>query len=421
MLNISLCISAQAQHTLQHYIDKAKENSPLLFDKKTQAQLSDLEAKRLKALYTKPQLTLTGGYLFAPIISKDNGTTRLAPNAYTAENYYGYDLAASNGGMYQGLINYSQPLFNNARYEAYAGQTAVNKQINENTVKLTEHDIEKLVTDQYLLCLLDEDQLEFADSMQAILKEQTKIVEQLVESSISKQSDLTLLRIESDNNDGLYATYRATYKKDLMDLNVLCGINDTAYVILQDIVLQPKTSESALTSCYLRKYQLDSMNIISTQNIFETKYKPQLNLYSNAGLNAVYAPYILNRLGISAGLNLTWNLFDGNQKAITRKETDLQLQAVAHYRDNFLQQNTVRKNKILAELKSYTDRELIAQNQLKEYDILLTSYKKEIIQGQMSILNYITTLKSMVAVRRDYLVLKTNELLLTNAYNYWNW
>lgn len=163
------------------------------------------------------------------------------------------------------------------------------------------------------------------------------------------------------------------------------------------------------------------MNIISTQNIFETKYKPQLNLYSNAGLNAVYAPYILNRLGISAGLNLTWNLFDGNQKAITRKETDLQLQAVAHYRDNFLQQNTVRKNKILAELKSYTDRELIAQNQLKEYDILLTSYKKEIIQGQMSILNYITTLKSMVAVRRDYLVLKTNELLLTNAYNYWNW
>ena len=414
-------LDSRAQTMLDDYILKAKENSPLLFDNKQQSQINQLEADRLKALYTKPQITVTAGYMFAPIIRKENDRTYLDPNAYTADNYSGYDLAASNGGMYQGLINYSQPLFNNYQYKAYANQAYVNKQINENNVNLTEHDVEKLVTDQYLLCLLDENQLQFADSMLSILEEQIGIVEKLVENSIMKQSDLTLLKIEYQNNLGLFTTYKATYKRDLMDLNVLCGINDTSAVMLQGIELYVKEEEDVRASAYLKKYKLDSLNIISTQKIFERKYKPQINLYSNAGLNAVYAPTIGNRFGMSAGLNLTWNIFDGNQKDITRKKTNLQLESVAFYRNNFLSQNNVRKSKILSELRSYENREAIAEVQLNDYASLLASYKREIVQGQLSVLTYITTLKNMTKARRDYLVLETNRLLLVNAYNYWNW
>lgn len=413
--------SAQGQHSLQDYVSKAKENSPLLYDNENQAQVNQLENDRLKVLYTKPQISITGGYLFAPIITTENGTTRFAPNSYDAKKYVGYDLAASNGGMYQGLINYSQPLFNNARYQAYSDQAKVNKQINENTVKLTQHDVEKLVTDKYLLCLLDRNQMQFSDSLLSILREQMKIVSRLVESSIMKQSDLTLLKIEYQNNLGLYTTYKATYKRDLMDLNVLCGINDTSFVLLENVQLYTRPVQVGAASAYLKKYELDSLNIISTQSIFETKYKPQISFYSNAGLNAVYAPTIPGRMGMSAGINLSWNLFDGNQKAITRKQTDLKLESVAFYRDNFLKQNNVRKANIEAQLRSYEKRKIIAEKQLKQYASLLKSYRDEIVQGQLSVLSYITTLKNMTAANRDYMVLETNRLLLVNAYNYWNW
>lgn len=411
--------SAQAQGNLQDYIGKAKQNSPLLFDNKNQSEVNSLEADRLKALYTKPQIGLAANYLFAPVISTDNNHTSFEANPNGQVNYFGYDLAASNGGTYQGLITFTQPLFNGSRYEAYAGQANVLKQINQNNVKLTEHDIEKLVTDQYILCLLDKKQMQFIDSMLLLLNDQVTIVKQLVESSIMKQSDLTLLNIEYQNNLGLQSTYKATYRRDLMDLNVLCGINDTAYIMLNEIALS--TTGPVNNSGYLQKYKLDSLNILSTQNVFETKYKPLFNFYSNAGLNAVYAPTIPNRFGFSAGLSLTWNFFDGNQKSITRKKTDLQLKSVSFYKDNFQLQNNVRKDKILTELQSYTDRKSIMEKQLSEYKILLSSYKKEILQGQLSVLSYITTLKNMTTVKRDYFVIETNRLLLINAYNYWNW
>lgn len=409
-----------AQSNLSYYISAAKQNSPLLFDSKNQSEINGLEAERLKAFYTKPQIGLTANYLFAPIISTENNHVSFEPNPNGADHYFGYDLAASNGGTYQGLITFTQPLFNAGRYEAYAVQTNVLKQINQNNVKLTEHDIEKLVTDQYILCLLDKKQMQFVDTMLLLLRDQTDIVKKLVENSILKQSDLTLLNIEYQNNLGFQTTYKATYRRDVMDLNVLCGINDTTYILLDELTLTPSGPVTA-TSGYLEKYKLDSMNVLGAQKVFETKYKPTFNFYSNAGLNAVYAPTIPNRLGLSAGLSLTWNFFDGNQKSITRKKTDLQLKSVSFYRNNFLLQNNVRKNKILTELQSYNDRKSIAENQLTEYTSLLSSYKKEILQGQLSVLSYITTLKNMTTVKRDYFILETNRLLLINAYNYWNW
>ncbi len=411
--------AAFSQNTLADYISAAQKNSPLINDNKNLSKVNELEAERLKAFYTKPQVGVTANYLFAPIISFDDNKTKFEPNPSGATKYVGYDMAASNGGTYQGLISLTQPLFNGKRYEAFAEQTSVNKQISQNTVKLSSHDLEKLVTDQYILYLLDKRQWMFVDSMLVILNDQSGIVKKLVESSLLKQSDLSLLNIEIQNNKGLLTTYKATYRRDLMDLNVLCGISDTTFVLLKDVELSP--AKEVVNSAYLEKYRLDSLNLNATQKIFETKYRPQLNAFGNAGLNAVYAPTLPNRFGVSGGLSLNWNLFDGNQKSVTRKKTELQMQTVSFYRDNFLLQNNIRKNKILNELKSYDDRRVVAQTQLQEYTNLLGFYKKEIIQGQLSILSYVTVLKNMTIAKRDYFLLEANRLLLINAYNYWNW
>ena len=48
-----------------------------------------------------------------------------------------------------------------------------------NHIRLEENQLERAVTEQYLLCLLDQTQIAFADSIDALLRRQTSLVRQL--------------------------------------------------------------------------------------------------------------------------------------------------------------------------------------------------------------------------------------------------
>jgi hypothetical protein len=204
-----------------------------------------------------------------------------------------------------------------------------------------------------------------------------------------------------------------------MDLNILCGIADTTIVEIEPLTIS--LNPSPANSNFLEKYRLDSLNLLAQQKAFELKYKPQLNFLANAGLNAVYAPTILNRFGLSAGLSFLFNFYDGNQKAITRNKTQYLGKSVSFYKNNFITLNAVRKSKILTELQSFTNRISIVEQQLKDYEQVLNSYKKEILLGQLSIINYTTVLKNMTTIQRDLALLYSQQQILINAYNYWNW
>ncbi|TDE13281.1 MULTISPECIES: TolC family protein [Dyadobacter] len=408
-----------AQRDLTYYTSRARENSPLVNDNVNLGRANLIEVERLKAFYTKPQIGVVATYLFAPIVSSDNGHTRFEPNSNSANRYFGYDIGASNGGQYLAQLTLTQPLFNEPRARIAGEQFKVSAQINQNLVALSGHDVEKLVTDQYILCQQDLEQIRYLDQLSQMLPQQRALVRKLVESSIYKQSDLSLLNLEYENMLAQLAAFRASYRRDLMDLNVLSGINDTTLVNLQPINLQ--LAREAENSVFLEKYKLDSANLAALQNVFELKYKPQLNLNANAGLNAIYAPTIPRRLGASVGLTLVYPLFDGHQKGITRNKTQVLQKSVSFSRQNFINQNTVRKAKILAELGSYGLRESLAQQQLAEYETLLNTYKKEILTGQLSIIIYLTTLKNRAIIQRDYALLSAQKQILINAYNYWNW
>lgn len=416
-----LCVSSiplLAQNNFEYYLKNARQNSPLISDNKNQSKANQLEAERLKAQYTKTQLSVTANYLFAPIVNKDNGS-KLEVNSNGADKYYGYDLAASNGGQYQALINLSQPLFNTKRYQTFAEQSLIASQVNENNVKLSEHDVEKAVGDQYILCLLDKQQWQFTDSLIQLLRDQLAIVRKLTQNGLMKQSDLSLLTIELKAQQNFQVNFFTTYKRDLLDLNALCGIADTSLVVLPDISLA--INPDTLISHFMMKYRLDSINLVAQRKVFELKYRPFVNAYANTGLNAVYAPTILNRFGMSAGLNLTWNIFDGHQRQINEQKTKALLSSVSSYKNYFNVQNNVRKIRILNEIHGLDQRLNIVQQQLTEYNTLMAFYKKELSLGQLPVINYINVLKTQIAAKRDYFLLQTNKQLLINLYNYWNW
>ncbi|QJD96008.1 TolC family protein [Mucilaginibacter robiniae] len=411
--------SLKAQSKLDDFLELSYTNSPLLNEARNQQVVNQAEAERIRALTTKLQLSLNANYLFAPVYITDAGHKGFDLNAGGAVNYYGYDLGTTNGGSLQGLLVTNQPLFAGRRAGILAAQSLVNVQIYQNTVQLTRHDLEKAITDQYMLCLLDKKQVGNSMANMKIIDQQRLIVKKLVNASLLKNSDLILLNIEYENNQNILLAYQAAYHKDLLELRIMSGSRDTAEVELAPLELKLKTPVDR--SAYLERFRLDSLGLVATQNAFETKYRLQISVFGNTGLNATHFNNLYDRFGLGAGLSLTWSILDGHQKEITRRKTTLQLQSVAFNKSNAQLQNDLRKKQALDELMSYDGRVKNQQKQLAEYESLLTSYRTQVIQAQLSVIDFINVLKNRTIAQRDLLQLETNRNLLINAYNYWNW
>lgn len=405
--------------TLEYYIEYAKENSPLINDYKNQYKVSEYEAQRLKAFYTQSKLDVNGNLLFVPIVSKDNGNTRFQLTPQNAVDYYGYDQGVSSGNLQAGLI-WTQPLFAGSSYKAAHQQASVARDISLNNIQLQGHELQRLVTDQYILCLLDKQKIAFADSILLILNEQENVIQKLTQSAIMKQSDYNLIKIEKAGYKESKRNYEQSYQTHLLDLNILCGIKDTSIITLEEIKLDLNTLTD--NSRFLEKYRLDSLNLIARQTVSEIQYKPRINLFVAGGLRtSQYNSTAFNHFGMSAGITFAWTLFDGRQRKITRNQTNVELNTVSFYRENFIVQNNLRKRQYLSELKGYDDRSNIMQQQLTSYIQVLADYNREIQKGQLSVINYITVLKNRTQVAENYYLLRANRLLLINAYNYYNW
>ena len=408
---------------LAFYLAQARDNSPLSHDIRNQGQAVGLETERLRAFYTKAAGTLVANYTFVPVLNQDNGRTRLSYSADASSNrYVGYDVALSNGALYQGYAQLTQPLFSQKRFEAYAQQAQGLALSQQNLARLSLHDLEKFVGDQYILCRQDLDQLSYIRELLGILGRQRLLVRKLVEASLLKQSDYALLTIEVQTQELFLNTYRTAYHRDLLDLNVLCGLGDTTEVQLAapDLPLRRAGPPVGLSG-FTERYRLDSLTLVANQRVFELRYRPLLNAFANGGLNAVTLADIPRRFGVSAGLNFSMYLFDGHQRQLSRDRTGVLLETTRAYQRNFLTVNPVRQQRFLYELRQLEVRQGLARLQLASYRQVLDSYKREVIAGQLSVINYVQVLKNYAVAARDLVLLENNRLLLINAYNYWTW
>jgi outer membrane protein TolC len=403
---------------LDYFLEKAKTNSPLINKSKNENLIADLDFKQIQSILSKPEINIESAVLFAPIVSHDNNSNRFQLVSEGADKYTGYDLAVTEGGQYQAVLSIKQSLFTGSKYQAYSEMNDVTHRINENNIALTVHETEQLVTYQYLLCLKSD--LEVENSMLVLkeLGEQISILKRLVENAVYRQTDLLLLQIEYKNYEVELNSLKADYRNNYYDLNLLCGINDTTLAEIEDIDLQIK-SDKPTGSQFLTSYVLDSLNIMSSLSIEELKYKPEIGLFADGGLNAIYLPSF-NRLGFSAGLTFKMNLFDGKQKEIMRNIAAINLNSIGFEKNNFITKNDLFKNKTISNIKSLDERLNIIEGQSAQYKTLFDVYTRELSQGEISALDYKNLLKDIASKMRERLLLKIEKQMLINSYNYWN-
>jgi len=416
LLFISCTLNAQKRN-LDFYLQNAELNSPLINKNKNENKIVALDLEQIKTFLTKPEINIEANIMLAPIINHDKNRFQIASKG--ADKYIGYDLATTDGGAYQAYISIKQPIFTNPMLKSYSNKSDLTLQVNENNIALTVHELEQIVSYQYILCLQAKMQIENSQSLLKELDDQLVIMQKLVNHAIYKQTDLMLLEIEHQSFESEYQVFQAEYRNNLYDLNLVCGINDTSIVDIQGISFQLKSNPSD-NSQFLTAFRLDSLNIIAEQMITELKYKPQLNLFADAGLNATYQPSF-NRLGFSTGITLSWNIFDGNQRKIQSDKSTINLNTIDFEKKNFITQNEIYKHKILNQIYSLDERMMLISNQAKQYDQLLEVYSKEISLGEVSVMDYKNILKDISAKKQERTLLEMEKQALINSYNYWNY
>ncbi len=404
------------QYNLDYFVNKALNNSPVLKDFQNLGLINNLQSKLDEAQNSAFHLSLTGNYLFAPFFNNNGQLISANPDPKAI----GYDVGITNGGWYSAQVNLEKNIFNSGLSDALEEQRLTLGKSYNNRLDEEKHNLTKQVTDQYINALQNLMLYNLSGNVEKNLSNQLKITGDLVENGYVKAQDYLLLKVELKTQQINLNEMLQNYKSGLMQLYSLCGIKDTQIVEIDSVNLKPIKPVSAQSN-FLTKFYLDSLNTVNQQKLFETKYRPQVNLFFNAGLNAVEINDIQRKFGISAGIDFSMPILDGGQKDITRQQTYLAGKTLGEYK-NYLSENifTQRQN---AEVRISSLKKNLAdlKEQIGDYQNLLSISKKQLDEGNLSMIEYLTLLKNYIDIKTNKINTEMNYQLEISNYNYWNW
>ena len=404
---LALC-TGFSQNTLDFYLKAARENNPTIKENLAIAEKSGIQENIIKAETQSPKAFASGNVNYSPLIpNKDD------PKAV------GYDVAITDGGLYQALLNVEQPVFNRTTFETLMRQAKTEGEISANRAKLTLHQLEKEVTDQYILSYQSLNQIAFVKLLSEQLVQQKTVIEAFAARGIYKRSDVLLIDIEIVNQAAELNNLQAIYKRNIFALNDLCGLSGSADVELTAPMIDFKAEQNQ--SQFLEQFRLDSLQEIYNLQVSNLKYRPQFKLYGNTGLNAIEIPGIYRKFGVGMGISMFIPIYDGRQKNYTQLQSDINLKVINNYRQNFQVQKTNRQQAIASDLNQLKQRIELVCGQLKKYEMLIEIYKSQLQIGELDIVNYMNTVKSYTSAQHNLTISETNKLLIINENNYYNW
>jgi len=392
-------IHAQNQK-LEFYISQGLKNSPLLFDYQNQFNSTSMDSLLVQAAQ-KPQANVIAQMMYAPGFNK-----------------FGYDESITNGGNYSSVFSVSQNIFNrkvlNNKYEGLRTQ----KQSISNQRKISENDLKRTITNQYLTAFADYSDLAFSESFLKLILEEKELLKTLVEHGVYKQTDFLSLLIETQTQEMVVSQLNAQFHKDISLLNQVCGINDTGKYVLTIPEISNAAPISLSQSPLLFQYKIDSLKIVNDKWAVDLRYKPKLNWFADAGLLSSTPENFYNHPGFSVGINFSIPIYDGHQRKYDYQKLGMQEDTRDSYQRFFITQYYQQLKQLNDELASVRN----IEQQLKKQSItateLITMAKSQLNNGNIPITEFINAVKNYLNINHNLNQTQIREFQLINEMNY---
>ena len=405
----------QGQTHLAQYINSARVNSPQIIRLQKQIRVLELGKEKIKALYEAPKGYLSSDINLTPYFN-NNGvlfTANPSPNAI------GYDIGITNGGLYSALMNVDIPVF--ARKFTQNALFWQDQKIGRLNILLKNlyFNLNRQVTSIYFTTLGI--QLSYLTQQEGVrlLSGEVKIMRQLTRKGLYRLVDYELLKTTLSSDSIKLQNLANDYRLQLMRLKSVCGISDSTLKLLKMEKMEmakPVTTASSFIAPYIN----DSLTAVAQNRLFNNRYLPKVMFYSNAGLNAASLNGIEKKFGLSAGIRLSYTLFDGKQKQVSKEQRLVRIDQARLLRRTKTKVILIQRTSLLksiAEAKA----NLQKQDKLKHnYENLIALYKVEVQKGQTPVTGFLMALRNYNDLKLSYGLqeIKLNKLI--NEYNYWN-
>ena len=417
VLIIHAFVSAQETHNLDFFIEQAKKTSPSLLENRNLEAVGDLQNKLIIAQNNSFQVNSTSEVLIAPYFNNNGRAIAITTNP--SSNAYGYDIGITNGGLYSSQINITKNLFNQSVLNNLLFQNKISNSALSLSSEEFSHNLIKNISDAYIIAYQLQLQENFNRELLGDLDTRLKVVELLVKKGILMESDYLLLQLDIEGKKLELQQLKSDFNTAINQLYTLSGI--AAEDIDQLIFPNLEQIKSPLKKFYEQRFQNDSLQLAADRAVFENQYKPQVSVYANAGVNAVEFNNIEHKIGTSAGLRLTIPIYDGNQRKLNAMQSRLRQDNLNFYKQNSEVQFSNNLKNIEQQLEALDKNNTLLEVQLKKQLNILEIYKGKLVQGQISIVDYLNVIQNYKQNVYAKLQMQTNKWLLKSQYNYINW
>lgn len=403
ILCLSTCSISLAQtNTLDHYLETAQKNSPLLKDLRNQVISNEIDSLRLLAGY-KTQVNANSGGLYAPVIGG-----------------YGYSAAITNEHTLNALIGASRTFVSKKNLDAQLESITLLSQSIANSGKISVKDLKKAVTAQYITAFGDLQQYQFNQQVVDLLSREEQILKKLTRANVYRQSDYLAFLVTLKQQQLQLSQSRLQYRSDYGILNYLAGIADTSMIILQKPPITQKVLPQPENSIFFKQYQLDSLKIVNSRQLVDFSYKPKLGFTADAGYNSDFMGQAYKNWGVSAGFMLTIPIYDGGQRKMQYRKLSLQEETRQNYKSFF----TTQYRQQIAQLQQQIDDndKLITQidEQIKYTESLIKVDTDLLQTGDVHIADLILAINNYLTIKNLRTTTNINKLQLVNQLNYWD-
>jgi len=398
-----ICSASLAQtYTLDHYLELAKGNSPLLKDLRNQVASNQLDSLRLKAGY-KPQVNVTSGGLYAPTIDG-----------------FGYSSPITNQHTLNGLIAVNQAIVSKANVNAQLEAITLQSQSTNNTAKISEQDLKKAVTTQYITAYGDYQQVKFSQEVVKLLSGEEDVLKKLTRANVYRQSDYLTFLVTLKQQQLQLSQARLQFKNDYATLNYLAGVADTSVRDLETPELQKAMRPDIINSIYFTQYKLDSLKLVNSRKQLDFTYKPKANVFADGGFNSDFMGQAYKNFGTSVGFSFSIPLYDGGQRKLQYRKLSLEEETRENYKAFF----NVQYRQQIAQLNQQIDEndKLMPQidDQIKYSEGLIKVDTQLLETGDVKIADLILAINNYLTVRNLKTQTIISKLQLINQLNYWN-
>ena len=393
-------IAHNQSRNLDFYLKAGLQNSPLLNEYRNKINSATSDSLLISAS-KKPFVEARSQLMYAPF-----------------SHNFGYDDVITDGGNYTAVMGVSQNIFNKKEFTNRYNAANLQKQLADNSTRITSNELNKVITDQYLVALTGYNDYLFNKAFLDLFEKENRIVTEFVKNGVCKQTDYLSLVVETQSQIILISQLKGQFRKDLMQLNLLCGLTDSAWVDLSEpVITKIGKAEIEKSPSYIQ-YKIDSLRIENEKAAIDIRYRLKVNWFADAGVLTSKPATFYKNFGASAGLGMNIPIYDGKQRDLEKHKLEFDENTRQMYQSTYKNQYFQQIRQLNEELKSLNETSVQMENQFKTSGQLVNALKTQLEAGIIQMTEYINAIKSLKNISRNLNLMKMQKLQVINEMNF---